>query len=247
MSVAVGNDVVDLNRDRTKGRASDERFIERIFSVHEQQAIANSDDTDLELWSHWAAKEAGFKAISKVVSPTPPFVHRAFKVSWSKATSLSETAVGSVIRVGTVNYHGLDAEVTVSLWPGRVHAVAYAQAPHKLEVVQIQTRVELLDNFGSCWAGSFQELKSRLSARELDAVYSRESAAVRVGARQDLAVLLGVEEKRLEIVCGLSAAGKRPPRVFIDGDPAKADVSLSHDGRWIAWVVWADNVPGGNS
>ncbi|SVC18026.1 uncharacterized protein METZ01_LOCUS270880, partial [marine metagenome] len=29
--------VVDLNRDRTKGRASDERFIERIFSVHEQQ------------------------------------------------------------------------------------------------------------------------------------------------------------------------------------------------------------------
>ena len=88
---------------------------------------------------------------------------------------------------------------------------------------------------------------SRLSTRELGMVHSRESAAVRVGARKDLATLLRVEEKRVEIVCGPGPSGKLPPQVLIDGHPANADVSLSHDGRWIAWAVRANNIPGGTS
>lgn len=247
MSVAVGNDVVDLKRTRIKDLASNERFLERIFSVHEREAIDNSDDVNLEIWSHWAAKEAGFKAISKVVSPTPPFVHADFRVSWPRKTSLLETSTGSVIRGGTVSYDGLGAEVTVALWPDRVHATAFVRTPAKPGVVEIKTRVDLLDKPDSSWSGSFQELMSRLSTRELGMVHSRESAAVRVGARKDLATLLRVEEKRVEIVCGPGPSGKLPPQVLIDGHPANADVSLSHDGRWIAWAVRANNIPGGTS
>jgi hypothetical protein len=28
--------------------------------------------------------------------------------------------------------------------------------------------------------------------------------------------------------------------VLIDGCGARADVSLSHDGGWIAWAIWVD-------
>ena len=247
MSVGLGNDVVDLKRARIKRLASNEQFLERILSVREQQTVNNSNDPNLELWSHWAAKEAGFKAISKIMTPTPIFVHADFRISWSRATSPPENVAGSVIRAGSVSYHGLEADVTVALWPGRIHATAYALTPAKPEAVEIQTRVELLNKPNSSWAGSFQELRSRLSPQELDAVYSRESAAVRVGAREDLALLLRVEVKRVEIVCGPGPSGKYPPQVLIDGHPANADVSLSHDGLWIAWVVWADNLPGENS
>jgi hypothetical protein len=70
-------------------------------------------------------------------------------------------------------------------------------------------------------------------------VYSVPSAAVRVGARGDLAGAIGVAERRVEIVCGPGAVGRRPPRVLLDGEETEADVSLSHDGPLIAWAVWA--------
>ena len=83
--------------------------------------------------------------------------------------------------------------------------------------------------------------------RERDAVYSRESAAVRVGARGDLATLLGVSEERIEIVCSPGPTSQRPPRVLLDGEQAEADVSLSHDGSWIAWATWVRDAQGGTS
>jgi hypothetical protein len=86
-----------------------------------------------------------------------------------------------------------------------------------------------------------EELRGRFTERELDAVYSLQSAAVRLGARADLARALDVEERRLEIVCDPGPTSQRPPRVMLDGARARADVSLSHDGRWIAWVLLMDN------
>jgi hypothetical protein len=96
----------------------------------------------------------------------------------------------------------------------------------------------MIDQPGTRWAGALEELRLALSEREADAVYSRESAAVRIGARGDIAEQLGVSESRLEIVCAPGPTSQRPPRVLLDGRDAPADVSLSHDGRWIAWAIW---------
>jgi hypothetical protein len=52
-----------------------------------------------------------------------------------------------------------------------------------------------------------------------------------------------VDEARVEIVCAPGPASQRPPRVLLDGRDAEADVSLSHDGRWIAWALWAPPMP----
>jgi phosphopantetheinyl transferase (holo-ACP synthase) len=231
--VFVGNDVVDLTNQRTEGRALDERFIGRVFDGDEQEGIQAAGATDLEIWCRWAAKEAGFKAISKRLGAPPPFVHRAFKVTWSGSHQRTE----GIVRLGSVHYGEVMAQATVELWPGAVHAVAICagDAPGQVEV---EPRIVPIESPGACWSGSLEELMPRFSEQEADAVYSRHSAAVRIGARADLAHRLGVDESRVEIVCAPGPTSQRPPLVLLDGGPTLADVSLSHDGQWIAWATW---------
>jgi phosphopantetheinyl transferase (holo-ACP synthase) len=233
--IRVGNDVVDLEDPRTEGRATDDRFLGRVFDPDEQAAILRATDVDLELWCRWAAKEAGYKVVSKLLGEPPPFVHHTFKVQW--ATS-DEGADAGAVREGFVSHQGLEARVSVHPCPGGVHAVGPGAPGGVPEGVALQPRVALLDDPDAPWAGEQEELETRLTEAEREAVYSRQSAAVRLGARADLARALDVEERRLEIVCAPGPSGRRPPMVLLDGEQAPADVSLSHDGRWLAWVLW---------
>lgn len=236
--IFVGNDIVDLAEPRTEGRATDDRFVGRVFDGAEQAAIRGSAEADLELWTRWAAKEAGFKVVSKLLGAPPPFVHRAFRVEWTESAPPGSGVEGDVVREGRVGYEGREARVTVSLGPESVHAVAYGAQDGPPPAVHVHPNVALLDADPSPWSGPLEELRARFTERELDAVYSRHSAAVRLGARADLSRAMGVEEARLEIVCDPGPTSQRPPRVMLDGERAQADVSLSHDGRWIAWVLW---------
>jgi phosphopantetheinyl transferase (holo-ACP synthase) len=246
--VFVGNDVVDLADPRTEGRSTDERFVRRVYDAEEQEAIASSRDSDLDLWSRWAAKEAGFKVISKLIGEPPPFVHRAFRVIWNSAESPTDAGVGTAIRSGVVRYElplaggtrvGLEATVSVALCGDALHAVGFGSRDSHSGDVHIEPHVELLETPNSVWAGPLEQLTPRLTERELDAVYSRQSAAVRLGARAALAEVIGLAQERIEIVCAPGSPGQRPPHVLVDGERVQADVSLSHDGRWIAWAIWS--------
>jgi phosphopantetheinyl transferase (holo-ACP synthase) len=238
-TIYVGNDIVDLEEPRTDGRATDDRFVGRVFDAREQAAIRGAADPDLELWARWAAKEAGFKVVSKLIGAPPPFVHRAFRVEWTGSGS-SARDDRDVVREGLVTYEEHEAHVSVLRGTGGVHAVGFG-SPGAATAPALSPCVALLDEPNSPWSGALDELRSRFTERELEAVYSRQSAAVRLGARAELATALGVDEGRLEIVCDPGPASQRPPRVMLDGERARADVSLSHDGRWIAWVLWTDN------
>jgi phosphopantetheinyl transferase (holo-ACP synthase) len=228
-----------LGQPRTRGRSQDERFVARVYDADERAAIREAADPDLEVWAHWAAKEAGFKVVSKLLGAPPAFVHRAFKVIWTEVLSGSPV-VGAIVRRGAVTYEDLKAHVTVTLHPGGVHAVGFGAPDALPDKAPLHPKVEPLDATARPWSGELEELRQRFTPRELDAVYSRHSAAVRLGARAELAGAMGVDERRLEIVCDPGPTSQRPPRVLLDGSPAPADVSLSHDGRWIAWVLWLD-------
>lgn len=225
----------------------DRPFVERVFAADEQEAIGVSEDPHLELWSRWAAKETGFKVISKLIGEPPPFVHRAFRVAWTSQQRASESGAERVIRCGVVRYQPpgavgtsevLEAIVSVALRYERLHALGFGVRGEHRGDVHLESRVELLDSPDSAWTGSLEELTPRFTERELDAVYSRQSAAVRLGIRAHLAELLGVREKRIEIVCAPGPTGRRPPSVLLDGERARVDVSLSHDARWISWAIW---------
>jgi len=263
--IHVGNDVVDLEDPRTFGKAGDERFTARVLDPAGLAAVRGAEDPDLELWCRWAAKEAAYKVVSKLAGEPPPFVHRAFVVAWDR----SETPVGTgeavgvttcLVRSGGVTHEGrpIPVRVMCHFEAGRrcaVHALAVSNptADSNLTADSKPTAgarqrgvtwgLDLLDRPSTAWSGPLDDLMSRFSERELDAVRTRRSAAVRLAARASVAERLGVAEERIEIVCDPGTFGRRPPRVLLDGAPADADVSLSHDGRWIAWSSWTSGGP----
>jgi hypothetical protein len=114
-----------------------------------------------------------------------------------------------------------------------VHAVAVC-TPVDADAGTVQRRVARLTDPTGRWSGPLDELMRKLSEREADPVRTLASA------RADVAALLGVPEARVELVCEPGPVTRRPPRVLLDGCPARADVSLSHDGDWIAWAIWVD-------
>jgi phosphopantetheinyl transferase (holo-ACP synthase) len=253
-AVRVGNDVVDLDDPRTSGKAGDERFVARILDAAGLAALREADDPDLELWCRWAAKEAAYKVASKLAGTPPPFVHRAFGVTWgaadARATGAHPAREARPIRHGVVTYEGraIPVLVTCGVEAGRpcaLHALARFGPASRADGWDVAPGLDLLDRRAAPWSGSLEDLERRLTERELDGVRTRRSAAVRLAARASLAGRMGLPEERVEIVCDSGPLGRRPPRVLVDGEPSGADVSLSHDGRWIAWSSWTAPGAGG--
>lgn len=237
MIALVGNDVVDLGNPRVEGKERDARFLARILDPSERAVVEASDDPALDLWSMWAAKESAFKIASKLRSVPPAFSHPAFLVTWSDSPS-RECVYGAATRAGQVRYEeDLTVRVAIVRLQRAVVAVALpAGAPAPAASIHTGGAVLSLDEHAPAWVRAPEVLLGSLTAREAEAVHSHASAAVRVGARRALAEALGVDETRLEIVCDPGPVGRRPPRVLLDGRAARADVSLSHDGPWIAWA-----------
>lgn len=222
----VGNDVVDLEDPRTLGRHEDARFLGRVLCAAERVALASSDDPFTGLWAFWAAKEAAYKVASKLRGSPPVFAHAAFVVTWP------EEAQGAW--AGRVEYEDVRVPVRVVRHGSALHAVA---ATSRAGVSAALEGLEPLRAAGVEWGERLDALLDRFTEREADAIHSVASAAVRLRARRALALALRVEESALEIICDPGVKGRRPPRVLLGGEPAAADVSLSHHGGWIAWAV----------
>jgi hypothetical protein len=227
----VGTDVVDLEEPRTRGKAGDKRFCARVLDDVEAAAVRAALHPDEELWSHWACKEAAFKTASKVLGEPLVFAHARFGVRWDGPVPAGEP------RTGRVLYQELVFPVMVFARAALVQAVAYAHPDGLSLREEVVVGLEDIGAPGAPWSLPLETLLVRFTPREAGAIHSHESAAVRLGARAALADLLRVEEARVEIVCPPGAPGRRPPIVLLDGAPARADVSLSHHGRWIAWAI----------
>ncbi|MDI9569512.1 MAG: hypothetical protein QM278_02060 [Pseudomonadota bacterium] len=76
-----------------------------------------------------------------------------------------------------------------------------------------------------------------LLREEVRDVSSDPSAAVRRAAIHRLAGVMQTSPGRLEVRReGAPGAPQGPPRIFLDGRPADIDISLSHDGAFIAFA-----------
>lgn len=219
---AVGNDVVDLVDPRCVGKAQDERFLARVLTARERSLVAASVDPDRTLWTLWGAKEAAFKAVSKATGHVPVFVHADFEVEVNDGAG------------GEVRWRRLELPFLVrgGRSTGSLHVVAWCDSP----------RPRMAG--GSSTVTERTPLRDRLSSRELRGVHSAASAHVRLEARAHLARMGGAPEEELEIVCDEGPTGRMPPRVLRRGAPAPWDVSLSHHGSLVAWVVALPVGPG---
>jgi phosphopantetheine--protein transferase-like protein len=221
----VGIDVVDLTTDRIRTRELSPRFLERVFTEPERLRIESASDPSAETWTLWAAKEAGFKVVSKVLGSPPVFEHRAFEVT---------DPPGQAVRA--LRYGGLRLDLTV--WTELDHIVVHAwNDPSALVLVSqisLDAARELLD-FAEPFDGWCE---TRLSPDERNSVHSHASAFVRLMARRDAARFLDLNEERLSIRCSPGEPGRRPPFLYLDGEElSSADVSFSHHGSQLAWAL----------
>ncbi len=146
------------------------------------------------LWAIFAAKEAGYKVVSKVL-PGTPFIHNRFEVG----TELRE-----------LRHRDFRLHLSIDIATDRVHVVACTLSGVHLAGV------------GTVPAG----VDPGVAARDL--------------LKAAVASRLGCAIGDLEIVRDSSPGswdGLGPPRLVCAGRPVDVDVSLSHDGEFVAFAA----------
>jgi phosphopantetheinyl transferase (holo-ACP synthase) len=231
---SIGNDIVDLTSPDSIGKCRDRRFIARVFTPEEQERIDRSASPDTTLWMLWAAKEAAFKAVSKL-KPGLTFMHRAYTVTATMgeafpAASPSLPEAGQAAPVilkhtsgeampiqerGVVMTPAGPVDAFFTLSERRVHCVAAVRNGHggAPAAIPVHVREERRD-------GPFDP-----------------SAAVRRAAIHHLASVLKSSPYYIDIRRDATIHGYGAPRVFIEGSRTDIDISLSHDGQYIAFAV----------
>lgn len=104
----VGDDVVDLGERVNSTAHLRPRYVARVCAPAERARVVDTPDPSALLWSLFAAKEAAFKAVSKL-RPGIIFAHREFVVSPD---------------LRSVQYGDLTVRVRVSRHGDCIHAVA---------------------------------------------------------------------------------------------------------------------------
>jgi phosphopantetheinyl transferase (holo-ACP synthase) len=223
----LGNDVVDRKENGAEGKHLDLRFVRRVFTAGESGCIQNSHDPSLALWMIWAAKESLFKVMRKL-DPDVVFAHKDFPLTKESLSQISRASPRSGSLSAKALHQDLDFALLWDWSPEFVHCLAgysgregfCAQTLDRGALV----RVETLGNREGC-----------LSARELESVHSVESREVRLLAK---ALLETHRMRNVELVRRRSASSFSPPELLQNGKPVPGiDLSLSHDGRFVAAAV----------
>jgi len=215
----VGNDIVDLTQSAIRRKSKNIRFLNRVFTPEEQSSILSSPFPDLRLWSCWAAKEAAYKATSKT-HPDIPAIPKLYPVvidaeDCEDPTNFSPKSRGSFfprLCTGSVLTPGGKCWLRIEYHHTYIHCLAFTDVPDNL-------------NFSRHVHYLFSSLQN---------VPSPEAEAVRIAARFHLAGLLAENFEDLEISRQQKSPAAAAPRVLSRGRLLNVDISLSHDGFFVA-------------
>ena len=206
----VGNDIVDLADAENIGKSEDERFCRRVFNAEELSMIAASPRPDSFLWAIWAAKEAAYKAISRS-DPSVCSIPKKYPVILeSRSTEmLSNFQEGIATSLdGKVKTPRGEMTVRISIAEDSVYAIAAQTAEMLKRVVSRVKRIDPAENDAS---GVVRKILL-------------EEIAGRLGcSSEDLSI---ADEKR----------GPGAPFILLRGTRLPAEISLTHDGRFVAFA-----------
>jgi phosphopantetheinyl transferase (holo-ACP synthase) len=217
----IGNDVVDLADPAIAGHHENERFLTRVCSEDERRRVVTARD----LWSLFAAKEAAYKALVKL-GGSPGFGHRAIRVAAD---------------LGSVTWRDVRLALRVTGDRDHVHAVAWSEdaegAAPLARVVRIEDSRQGEGASEGQSGGASEGQSGGASGGQGESEGASESDLARAVLCDLLATALGCAPGELAIVRDPSPGawdGYGPPRVLRGGEPVDADVSLSHDGAFVA-------------
>lgn len=261
----IGNDLVDLREPGALEQHRNARFVARVFTDAERAAIQGAASPARTLWAIWAAKEAVFK-IARKADARAIFAHARFEVDARALARFSTLpapgaapAPGPGHRVaGRVRAPGFEARARWGLGVDRIHCVAWAPAEPGARPASFRTAAAGAPRLVSravrlgAWERGRSSQGAVLNADEARSTYSAEGRLLRVFAREVLARELG-DERKLESRLTIQRAelGDRrfgPPLAYLDGAPVTGvDLSLSHDGEWLALAALIERATTGTA
>ena len=192
------------------GKSRDIRFINRVFTPDEQKQLLDSTNPDTMLWALWTAKETAYKIASK-----------------------SHAAVFSVPRAYKVNFEADLAELDENSAVSGV--VETSCGPIQMKVFQTCDFVHCIGT-----TGTFKAIDSIIWGVQRINTSMNESFFVRKAARKSLSLYLNHNPDEIEIRRLRGPYGLEPPIVYVKDRRAMIDISLSHEGRFVAYAFTAD-------
>lgn len=212
----VGNDIVDLTDPQSKGKSLDTRFINRVFTSHEQEQIINDGYPDVLAWGLWAGKETAYKILCKLycnMTSAP----RRYEVSMSAAENNQND--------------------------NRAFMSGIVRTPYDPVFIRIFNEGDYLHCIGVTGTDELMNSvvwgihKAELVEGEEDK-YSPEAASIEIRkvATRKIALYCKEHVEDIDIFRFKGSHGLGPPKVYIKGKEAMIDISLSHDGYFLSYA-----------
>ena len=210
--ICAGNDIVDLDTPEARGKSGDARFMERVLTTRERQAIERSTCPDRLLWAFWAARETAYKAVNKRY-PSVSSAPGRYEVQLEDD---AESDSGVHPLRGIVHTPKGPVPVRVMFHPDYVHCIG-----------------------GYPWSGNLDSMEWGVGAIDetSESVSERESRSSRQLAASRIADILHCDPQDIVISKQNHHSKTGPPKIYVKGKPAYMDISLSHDGRFAAFAV----------
>jgi phosphopantetheine--protein transferase-like protein len=247
---SIGNDIVDLTSPDSIGKSRDRRFIARVFTPEEEERIDRSTSPDTALWMCWAAKEAAFKAVSKLKTGLY-FRHRAYIVTLPRDGEFTreavETSGGRLFPISPSEpVPGKGSQEASPIILKRINGDAMPVQQRGVVMTPagpVDAFFTLASRCVHCVAAARNGYGGATAAKAVHVLEERRegpfdpSATVRRAAIHHLASVLKTSPYDIDLRRDQTVHGLGAPRVFIQGNRTDIDISLSHDGQYIAFAV----------
>jgi phosphopantetheine--protein transferase-like protein len=227
--IFIGNDLVDLKTPEVKEKHLNTRFLDRVLSPNEKKLLNRSDNPSLFFWVLWSAKEAAYKGLKKQ-SPEINFAHRMYEVQIDCPNNF---LMGSEHNAYLKHPSG----VCLLKWiitNEYIHCIGVSSV--ESELANLAPVLNSIDKDLSLSKDVYND-EANFSQSELESIYSPESMSVRSLAKS----LISFEN--VEIIRKKDENKFLPPEIYSNGQKIKnTDLSLSHDGRYVAAAIYNNSI-----
>ena len=210
----------------------DSRFLKKILTDEEIEIVNSARNADTVLWSFWACKEAAYKVIKKS-HHEDSFLPRRWSVNIGLQSMKPPASSGTASNDQRINNMGQHNQPQTSYRKGQVII------PGRDEVyVRLFSHPSYVHCVGADSLSTLDYLSWGIDILPLgeDGQNDNPSSFARQCLIRSLAGFLHLNSSDIKIRRIKKAAGLQPPGVYIGGKRAAIDVSLSHDGRFIAYA-----------
>lgn len=206
-----GNDIVDLNAPHAKEKSRHARYVDRILTDEEKYALVESDCPDDMLWMFWTAKETALKVVRKIDGT----VH-AIPGKYRCRLGRTEGWVSGVVHTPVK-----DVRVAIRHGENYLHCIG-TLSPHHPERELVYGVHQLYTSEDATYDCSSDEA----------------SEYVRTMVKNRVTGYLSGDDGEVMITSHTSKEWRGFPEVMVNGRRVAVDLSLSHDGRYVAYAFY---------